>query len=237
MSRQSINQTSINYMGIISLIYLSLSGFSFAEPAIMQPVDDIHFQELPPPWLTDTGVKDIRSVQNTALEQSFRTLPITRLQLQQQVKKVLPSKVTTKETATAKPSSIQSLLVAANQGDVQAQYNLGMRYQYGNGVQKSHSKAHRWLDKSAQTGSAQAQYALSLFYQQFAQNQQGTKKALLWLKKAADQDLADAQYSLGMMFKNGTFVYPNAVEARKWLQMASKQGHVAAQLAIDIFPK
>lgn len=224
LSRAGLVLTSLAGIGLVTSTALSVA---VADPALMQPVEDIHFQELAPSWLIsgESGVSG--SKVKAVVPASSRPV----------VKQVLKPVVHAPEAKTPKSvsaqSPVQSIINAANKGDGNAQYDLGMRYQYGNGVKKSRSKAHRWLNKSAQAGNAQAQYALSLFYQQYARNKQGIKKALLWIKKAADQGLADAQYGLGMMFMNGSLVHKNPVEARKWIRKASIQGHVAAQLAMS----
>ena len=227
---------------IISLL-LCLSPLSNAEDALMQPVQAVHYQELPPPWTTQAtpviaAITPSTKTNKSNITTSARTKPVVKKAplpvampfTTPQQKKVQTAKAI-KAASTVSP--IQSLITRANQNDNDAQYNLGMRYQYGNGVEKSRSKAHRWLNKSAESGNPRAQYALSMFYQQFARNQAGAKKALLWLKRAADQGLADAQYSLGMMFKNGSLVYPNQAESQKWLKMAAAQGHTSAQLALQ----
>ncbi len=212
LGRSNLVFTSLAGIGVVASLALNIA---VAEPALMQPVEDIHFQELPPAWLITGESGFSGSKVKTIVPASSRTVV-------NQAAKTVPAQ-----------SPIQSIINEANKGNRDAQYDLGMRYQYGNGVKKSRSKAHRWLNKSAQAGNAQAQYALSLFYQQYARNKQGVKKALLWIKKSADQGLADAQYSLGMMFRNGSLVHKNPVEARKWIRRASIQGHVAAQLALS----
>ncbi|MEE9350907.1 MAG: tetratricopeptide repeat protein [Thiotrichaceae bacterium] len=201
-----------------------------ADEALMQPVQDIHFQELPPPWESQPVPKIAVPVVAVAKSKSPQK-PIKPI-MKQAVRVAPKVAIQAPKVSAPKQTTIQSLMAAAKKNDSQAQYDLGMRYQYGNGVKKSRSTAHRWLSKSAESGNARAQYALSLFYQQYARNQQGVKKALLWLKRAADQGLVDAQYSLGMMFKNGSLVHNNPAESKKWLQMAASQGHVSAQLAL-----
>jgi len=52
----------------------------------------------------------------------------------------------------------------ANQGDVSAQYNLGVMYANGYGVKKDHAKAVEWYSKAAQQGHAVAQYSLGVWY-------------------------------------------------------------------------
>ena len=208
-----------------------------ADDQLMQPVQDIHFQELPPPWESlpspTRPIARIPTKNTPPITPKTNTLQKGHLTNQKTpISKTTVATPLTPTTTTPKLSDIDALKAAANSNDSDAQYNLGMRYQYGNGVKKSRNKAHHWLNKSAESGNARAQYALSLFYQRYARNQQGIKKALLWLKRAADQGLANAQYSLGIMFKNGSLVYKNPYESKKWLRLAASQGHTAAQLAL-----
>lgn len=224
-NRSAMALTNLIGMSVATILVFNTA---LADPALMQPVENIHFKELPPPWLTPgaSGSK-VKAVVPTSSRPTVKQAPRPVVR----APAARPVATTPKPDPTQSP--IQSIINSANKGDKNAQYDLGMRYQYGNGVKKNRSKAHRWLSKSAQAGSPQAQYALSLFYQQYARNAQGIKKSLLWIKKAADQGLADAQYSLGMMFRNGSLVHKNPVEARKWLRRASVQGHMAAQLAMS----
>ena len=46
---------------------------------------------------------------------------------------------------------------AAEQGDSEAQYNLGLFYDKGEGVEKNHSEAIKWYKKAAEQGHAKAQ--------------------------------------------------------------------------------
>ena len=49
---------------------------------------------------------------------------------------------------------------AAEQGNVIAQYNLGVCYQYGNGVPKNQAEAINWYKKAAKQGDIKASQAL-----------------------------------------------------------------------------
>lgn len=50
--------------------------------------------------------------------------------------------------------------LAAEQGDVEAQHNLGYCYLEGEGVEKDEKAAIYWLAKATEQGDAQAQYGL-----------------------------------------------------------------------------
>lgn len=49
---------------------------------------------------------------------------------------------------------------AAEQGDAEAQFDLGVMYDYGDGVAKDKAKAVYWYTKAAEQGNAEAQKAL-----------------------------------------------------------------------------
>ena len=53
---------------------------------------------------------------------------------------------------------------AAEQGDVKAQYNLGVCYYKGEGVPKNYVEGARWIRKAAEKGYAEAQYKLGIGY-------------------------------------------------------------------------
>ncbi|KAF8928216.1 hypothetical protein BGZ58_009806, partial [Dissophora ornata] len=52
-------------------------------------------------------------------------------------------------------------LKAANQGEANAQYNLGFMYRNGKGVPQDYSKAMEWYLKAANQGHASAQFNIS----------------------------------------------------------------------------
>ena len=53
---------------------------------------------------------------------------------------------------------------AAEQGVADAQCNLGVCYEKGEGVAKNYTEAVKWYRKSAEQGVAKAQYNLGLCY-------------------------------------------------------------------------
>ena len=53
---------------------------------------------------------------------------------------------------------------AALQGNVSAQYNLGLMYYKGQGVPQDYARALKWCRKAAKQGDASAQYNLGLMY-------------------------------------------------------------------------
>ena len=57
------------------------------------------------------------------------------------------------------PDELRAL---AEQGDVEAQFNLGVRYGTGEGVPQDDVEAVRWYRLAAEQGSARAQYNLGV---------------------------------------------------------------------------
>ncbi len=53
----------------------------------------------------------------------------------------------------------------AEQGDANAQYNLGVMYNHARGVPQDYEKAFHWYSKAAEQGHASAQYNLGLMYE------------------------------------------------------------------------
>ena len=51
------------------------------------------------------------------------------------------------------------------QGHRSAQYNLGLMYRDGHGVDVNYKKAIEWYEKAAEQGLAKAQHNLGIMYQ------------------------------------------------------------------------
>jgi TPR repeat protein len=123
---------------------------------------------------------------------------------------------------------------AAEQGDANAQYNLGIMYVDGLGVKKDYLQAATWYRKAAKQGHASARYNLGVMYE----NGQGVKKdyvqAIAWYRKAAEQGQANAQYNLAFMYKNGQGVKKDYVQAVAWYRKAANQGHASARYNLGV---
>lgn len=120
-------------------------------------------------------------------------------------------------------------LMAAEQGDIEAQNNLGFMFYNGNGVQKDYTEAARYWRLSAEQGNAEAQYNLASSYENGEGVPTDFAEALKWYKKSAEQGYASAQYALGCIYSNGDFVPRNMSEAVKWWKKAEAQGNEDAE--------
>ena len=61
--------------------------------------------------------------------------------------------------------------LAAEQGDLDGQYNLGLSYQEGRGVIQSNEKAYAWWSVAATSGDSMAQKELEVVYNKMTPSQ------------------------------------------------------------------
>jgi hypothetical protein len=82
---------------------------------------------------------------------------------------------------------ISDLRRKAEQGDAEAQYNLGMLYYEAHGVTQDYATARQWWEQAAAQGNAAAQYYLSVLYDKGQGVPQDYATARQWFEKAAAQ--------------------------------------------------
>ena len=73
----------------------------------------------------------------------------------------------------------------AEQGDADAQFNLGVMYANGEGVLKDEAEAVRWFRLAADQGNAFAQYDLGVMYANGEGVPQDDAEAVRWFRLAA----------------------------------------------------
>ena len=124
---------------------------------------------------------------------------------------------------------ITALRKKAEQGDADAQFNLGLRYVSGEGVPKNHKEAVKWYRLSAEQGFAKAQCNLGVCYAKGKDVPQDNKEAVRWYRLSAEQGDVNAQYNLGVRYYEGKGVPRDYVQAYAWLSMAMAQGEEKAK--------
>src|SRR5579864_9383721 len=88
--------------------------------------------------------------------------------------------------------SLKSLRERADQGDAQAQNDLGFMYYAGQGVAQDYAEAFRWFRKAAEQGDAIGQHNLGKMYREGQGVTQDYAEALRWYRKAGEQGQAEA---------------------------------------------
>lgn len=120
-------------------------------------------------------------------------------------------------------------LKLAEQGDVEAQVNVGGMCFNGKGIGRNYQEAYKWYMKAAEQGHAIAQNNLGAIYFLGLGVLKNYEEAFKWYKKAAEQGHAEAQHHLGDMYFKGQGVQQNLAEAKIWLKKAADQGFTDAQ--------
>jgi hypothetical protein len=124
------------------------------------------------------------------------------------------------------------LVLAATQGDVDAQIELAVRYILGAGLEKNYGEGLRWIEKAAHQGSTPARAVLGEMYLRGWSVDQSYVEAVTWLRLAAEQGHIGAQSRLGRLYFTGQGVAQDWKEAIKWLQAPADDGDAEAQLAL-----
>jgi len=76
---------------------------------------------------------------------------------------------------------------AAEQGDANAQNNVGAMYANGKGVPQDYAQAMRWYRKATEQGDAAAEYGVGRMYANGNGVPQDYAQAIGWFRKAAEQ--------------------------------------------------
>ena len=197
-------------------------------------------------WLKlaqENGVTEARNVLENSGETDSETTEIAKA----------PPKAKPKE-----PEQPKELTLAEN-GNVDAQYTLGIRYLKGDGSRKNPQKAVKWIRKAAEQDHAGAQYQLGIMYRDGIGVPKSENEAVKWLRLAsswginkAQRDLdsllrkqllasedeftanpelsnPDSQFALGMMYVDGKGVAKDPSTAVQWFLKAANQDHHEAQ--------
>ncbi len=117
----------------------------------------------------------------------------------------------------------------AEQGNADAQANLGLMYVKGQGVPHDFNNALEWYRKAAMQGVPGAQHFVGVTYAQGHGVHHDDVAAVKWLRKAAERGYAPAQYRLGLMVEYGWGVFQDPVEAYKWYGLAAGQDDTDGQ--------
>lgn len=121
------------------------------------------------------------------------------------------------------------LLVKAEKGDAQAQYDIGLSYYKGNGVEQNYAEAIKWYRKAAKQGYVHAQVDLGFAFESGNGVKQNYEEAVKWYRKAVEQGDSYAQYNLGVCYENGKGLKKDMSEAVHLYQLAANQGDPDAQ--------
>lgn len=100
-----------------------------------------------------------------------------------------------------KDENVQEYIKAAEAGDINAQYYLGMCFEDGDIVDQSLAKSLYWYEKAAEQGMADAQYATGRMYFGNCEVDADYQKAISWLVKASEKGCKSAKKYLKKLKK------------------------------------
>jgi len=110
----------------------------------------------------------------------------------------------------------------AKAGNMEAQYEMGLRSADGNGVPQDYAEAMRWFTKASERGSSEAQLKLGLGYMKGIGVPYDENQAVIWFKRAANSGNVWAQKALSNLYLIGYAVPKDYVRAYTWAKIASE---------------
>ncbi|KAA8497520.1 Secretory immunoglobulin A-binding protein EsiB [Porphyridium purpureum] len=127
-------------------------------------------------------------------------------------------------------------LKAAQQGNAEAQYCVGMAFEEGRGAEKNPKAAVEWYRKAAKQDHAGALFEMAVNYM----NETGglkydTEKGIVCTRKAAKLGNHQAQFNLGVMLYHGKGGVPlDEAKAVYWIRKSADQGYDLAQTLLGL---
>jgi hypothetical protein len=118
----------------------------------------------------------------------------------------------------------EQLRAAAEGGDAEAQYKLGMVYHNGGGKEhpRDYEAAMKWLRLAADQGNVQAEDWVGAMYYRGEGVAQDYGEAVRWYRVAAEKGNAHAQWQLVDMYQRGIGVPRDLEESKRWARLGQK---------------
>lgn len=122
---------------------------------------------------------------------------------------------------------------AANAGNPEAQFRLGVMYGNGDGVALNHATAVEWFEKAAAQGHDNALITLAWMFANGTGVEVDELRARELYLAAAERGSAKAQYVVATMFRFAQYGVSKDIEkAVHWYLEAANQGMPTAQFAL-----
>lgn len=148
---------------------------------------------------------------------------------------VYPFMVQSVQSDEASVVDIDKLLEKAKQGDMEAQFDVGVARRDGsNGLKKSARKALKWFQKASLQGNPQAMFAMGMMHRHGGKGiRMNAETALHWFSEAAKHGDARANLNMGYMLVNEEvedFGTGNQAKSpAHYFELAAKGGLVEAE--------
>jgi TPR repeat protein len=123
-------------------------------------------------------------------------------------------------------------LPLAEKDNADAQYNLGILYQKGLGVEKNIKAAFIWYKRASANGHTDAMYNLGLMYDKGKVIYRSTKDADKWWLKAAELGNDAAQFNIAVKYAYGGSLGKDISKALRWWKQSALQGNKDARATL-----
>ena len=131
-------------------------------------------------------------------------------------------------------TALQQWTPLAEAGNPVAQYNVGVMYDEGTGVETNADKVIGWWRKAADQGHRMAQHNLALLFLERG-GDGAIQQAVTLLKRAAAAGFAPSQHSLGKLYAAGLGVEQDDGRALQLILKAGKAGFVKSEYSLGKF--
>jgi len=111
----------------------------------------------------------------------------------------------------------------AEQGNAYAQDNLGVMYEYGQGVPQDYAEAVKWFRKAAEQGYAPSQFKLGYKYEKGPRDSANHSEAVKWYRERQSGAMNRPDVTWYHVRK-GPKCSARLREAAKWHLMGAEQG-------------
>jgi hypothetical protein len=130
-------------------------------------------------------------------------------------------------------TALREFTAAAETGLDLAQYNLGILYYLGQGVEQNYAEALRWTLAAAEQGHVNAQFNLASLYYYGTGTAVDYAQALRWNLAAAQAQHAGAQHSLAKMYELGEGTEVDLVRAHFWASASQYNANAEQDTAVS----
>lgn len=125
--------------------------------------------------------------------------------------------------------------LAANKGNIQAHFALGLYYYSGIGMKKENKeKSFKHFKYAAMKGNAKAQYCYGMCLYRGEGVKLNKTKGIRYFRLSAQNGYDEAQYLYGRCLYEGYGIRKNIDEAEKYFKNAIKQGNIKANFYYDL---
>ena len=112
--------------------------------------------------------------------------------------------------------AIPILIEAAELGNAESQYNLGVCYQFGYGTDQNDSIATSWYLKSAEQGWTDGEYKMSYAYIKGTGIEKNEQKAFVYTLKCATKKDVECIFNLISCYTDGIGTEKDSVQVLEW---------------------